>query len=129
MKWGIEAIKNIEFNTAENYTYIPFEDEYQSTMWTYLSLSYLQNFLESSGLSREDILELLPVSFKGVIWGSLETEDIDFIRRLTKPKRCLEIVEQFNLMESAALYEPNLEYKLRWLKVRWQKGYYVFANC
>jgi len=129
VKWGIEAIKNIEFNTAENYTYIPFEDEYQSTMWTYLSLSYLQNFLESSGLSREDILELLPVSFKGVIWGSLETEDIDFIRRLTKPKRCLEIVEQFNLMESAALYEPNLEYKLRWLKVRWQKGYYVFANC
>lgn len=65
MKWGIEAIKNIEFNTAGNYTYIPFEDEYESTMWTYLSLSYLQNFLESSGLSREDILELLLASFKG----------------------------------------------------------------
>lgn len=129
MKWGIEAIKNIEFNTAENYTYIPFGDGYESTMWTYLSLSYLQNFLESLGLSREYILELLPVSFKGVIWGSLEAEDIDFIRRLTKPKKCLEIVEQFNLMESVALYEPNLEYKLRWLKVRWLKGYYVFANC
>lgn len=128
MKWGIEAIRNIEFNGTEQYAILPHRNGFQSAMWTHLSLSHLQNFLESSGLSREGVLELLPVNFKGIIWERLEEEDIDFIRRLTSPDRCLEILEKFNLIEEAASYEPNMEYKLKWLKERWQKGFYVFAN-
>ncbi|KFM95229.1 hypothetical protein D0U04_27455 [Bacillus clarus] len=128
MKWGIEAIKNTEVNGTDIYKNLNIGEGYQSTSWTYLSLSYLQDFFESSGLSRDTILELLPISFKGIIWNFLEDEDVEFIRALTNPKRCLEILEEFSLMEAAVTYEPSMEFKLGWLKERWEKGYYVFAN-
>lgn len=59
MKWGIEAIKNYELNCNDLDLYTFLEEEYQSTNWGYLSLSHLQNFLETSGLDRDMILELL----------------------------------------------------------------------
>ncbi|EJQ42080.1 hypothetical protein IEE_04243 [Bacillus cereus BAG5X1-1] len=74
-------------------------------------------------------MELLPINFKGIVWGFLEDEDIKFIRTLPSPNRCLEILEEYKLMEVAVTYEQNMEFKLRWLKERWEKGYYVFANC
>ncbi|PGE94631.1 hypothetical protein, partial [Bacillus toyonensis] len=104
-------------------------EEYQSTNWSYLSLSHLQNFLETSGLDRDMILELLPINFKGIVWNSLESEDLEFLNTLTNPNRCLEILNRYNLLDSAAAYTPSMEYKLRWLKERWVKGYYIFANC
>ncbi|MFY0128125.1 hypothetical protein P3K66_20735 [Bacillus cytotoxicus] len=66
MKWGIEAIKNYELNCNDLDLYTFLEEEYQSTNWGYLSLSHLQNFLETSGLDRDMILELLPINFKGI---------------------------------------------------------------
>ncbi|MED0993541.1 hypothetical protein [Bacillus nitratireducens] len=129
MKWGIEAIKHTECSGINSDKNLNLGEEYQSTSWTYLSLSYLQDFLESTGLSRDTILELLPINFKGIVWGFLENEDIKFIHTLTSPNRCLEILEEYKLMEVAVTYEPNMEFKLRWLKDRWEKGYYVFANC
>ncbi|EEL37416.1 hypothetical protein bcere0020_51710 [Bacillus cereus Rock3-29] len=129
MKWGIEAIKSYELNCngLDRFTFLG--EEYQSTNWSYLSLSHLQNFLETSGLDRDMILELLPINFKGIVWKSLESEDLEFLNTLTNPNRCLEILDRYNLMDSAATYTPSMEYKLRWLKERWVKGYYVFANC
>ncbi|EJS68599.1 MULTISPECIES: hypothetical protein [Bacillus cereus group] len=129
MKWGIEAIKSYELNCNDSERYTFLGEEYQSTNWSYLSLSYLQNFLETSGLDRDMILELLPINFKGIVWNSLESEDLEFLNALTNPKRCLEILDRYNLMDSAATYTPSMEYKLRWLKERWVKGYYIFANC
>lgn len=129
MKWGIEAIRHTECSGTNSNRNLDLGEEYQSTSWTYLSLSYLQDFLESSGLNRDMILELLPINFKGIVWDFLENEDIKFIRTLTSPNRCLEILEEYKLMEVAVTYEPNMEFKLRWLKDRWEKGYYVFANC
>lgn len=129
MKWGIEAIRGYELNGNDLNWYTFFGERYQSTNWSYLSLSYLQNFLETSGLNRDLILELLPINFKGIVLSSLEKEDLEFLFSLTDPKRCLEILTQYNLMDSAANYTPNMEYKLRWLKERWVKGYYIFANC
>ncbi|EJR57316.1 hypothetical protein IIO_04843 [Bacillus cereus VD115] len=129
MKWGIEAIKSYELNCngLERFTFLG--EEYQSTNWSYLSLSYLQNFLETSGVDRDMILELLPINFKGIVWNSLENENLEFLNALTTPKRCLEILDRYNLMDSAATYTPSMEYKLRWLKERWRKGYYIFVNC
>jgi hypothetical protein len=130
MKWGIEAIKSYELNCngLERFTFLG--EEYQSTNWSYLSLSHLQNFLETSGLDRDMILELLPINFKGIVWNSLESADLEFLNTLTNPNRCLEILDRYNLMDShKATYTPSMEYKLRWLKERWVKGYYVFANC
>ncbi|MEH7459719.1 hypothetical protein V7183_21640 [Bacillus sp. JJ1127] len=129
MKWGIEAIRNTELDRIDSYRNISFGEGYESTGWTYISLSYLQNFLETSGLSRDVIIELLPINFKGIIWSSLEDEDFEFICALTDPKRCLEILDIYNLIDAAAAYTPNMEFKLRWLKERWEKGYYIFANC
>ncbi|MEX0135208.1 hypothetical protein MRBLBA71_001803 [Bacillus nitratireducens] len=129
MKWGIEAIRHTECSGTNSDKNLNLGEEYQSTSWTYSSLSYLQDFLESSGLSGDTILELLPINFKGIVWGFLENEDIKFIHTLTSPNRCLEILEEYKLMEVAVTYEPNMEFKLRWLKDRWEKGYYVFANC
>ncbi|PGD66381.1 hypothetical protein COM36_30790, partial [Bacillus toyonensis] len=70
----------------------------------YLSLSHLQNFLETSGLDRDMILELLPINFKGIVWNFLESEDLEFLNTLTNPNRCLEILDRYNLMDSAAAY-------------------------
>ncbi|HFO1034299.1 hypothetical protein OCD87_16155 [Bacillus paranthracis] len=41
MKWGIEAIKNYELNCNDLDLYTFLEEEYQSTNWSYLSLSHL----------------------------------------------------------------------------------------
>ncbi|MBE5096684.1 hypothetical protein COJ67_29550 [Bacillus thuringiensis] len=115
MKWGTVAIKSDELNCNDLNRYTFLVGEYHSTNWSYLSLSYLENFLEESGLDRDMILELLPINFKGIVWMSLEKADLEFLYALTNPKRCFEILDRYNLMDSAANYTPSMEYKLRWI--------------
>lgn len=44
MKWGIEAIRHTECSGTNSDRNLDLGEEYQSTSWTYLSLSYLQDF-------------------------------------------------------------------------------------
>lgn len=117
-----------DINDNRNYS-LKMLSNYQKTLWTHLSFSTFHNFLESAGLDRNTIFELLPVNFKGVIWESLEVEDFNFINSITTPMRCLEIMKKYNLLELAALHKPDLLYKLTWLQKRWEKGCHIFVNC
>jgi hypothetical protein len=85
-------------------------------MVPFLFLNFLKNFLELADSDRTTIFELLPANFKGVIWESLEIEDFNFINSITTPRRCLEIMKKYNLLERAALHKPDLLYKLNWLQ-------------
>lgn len=129
MQFSIEAIRNFLIQDTECYReMIIQENDYDNTKWNYTTFIDMNNYLKKTDMDQETVQEFLSVSFEGISFGSVTERGMTFIHSLTSPKRCLELIETYNLMERTNEYIPNMKNQLQWLKDRWEKGFYIFIN-
>ena len=104
------------------------ENDYENMKWNYTTFIDIYNYLKKTNMDQKEIQELLPVSFYEISFGSVTRRGMNFIHSLSGPKRCLELLETYKLMERTSEYVPNMQDELQWLKDRWEKGFYIFVN-
>ncbi|MEW9576760.1 hypothetical protein U9K47_15615 [Bacillus toyonensis] len=92
------------------------ENDYDNTKWNYTTFIDMNNYLKKTDMDQETVQEFLSVSFEGISFGSVTERGMTFIHSFTIPKRCLELIETYNLMERTNEYIPNMKNQLQWLK-------------
>ncbi|MGX5575912.1 hypothetical protein [Bacillus toyonensis] len=129
MQFSIDAIRNFSIQDMESYREMLLqENDYDSMKWCYTTFIDMNNYLKKTNMNQEEIQELLSVSREGISFGSVTKRGMLFIHSLTNPRRCLELVETYKLMERTHEHVPNMKAELQWLKDRWEKGFYIFVN-
>jgi hypothetical protein len=124
MGYSIQALRNFKVDRASCKVIID-DNDIECTDWSHKEFRNFYDFLESAGLDTKSIFELLPVDFNNVSLRltGLEDKEMDFLDSLTHPNKCIQIINQYKLIELAEGHTAKLY--LKWLKDLWEKGFFI----
>ncbi|MED0675261.1 hypothetical protein ABEV55_14735 [Aneurinibacillus thermoaerophilus] len=130
---SVDAIRNFtiqnKMDGSGDHEVILSDTDHEETSWTYSSVSNVYDFFEKAGMDTITAQTLLPQYSEGIVFDLLlEEQEINFLKNLTPPSICLELMEKYELLKKAKENEPNMEFKMEWLKDKWSRGFYVFIN-
>ncbi|EEL73201.1 hypothetical protein ACS2CL_19960 [Bacillus cereus group sp. BceL296] len=127
MGYSIQALRNFNIDRA-SYKVIIDDNDIECTDWSHKEFRDFYDFLESAGLDTKSIFELLPIDYNNVSLRltELEDKDMDFLESLTHPNKCIQIINQYKLIELAEGH--TAESYLIWLRDLWTKGFFIILG-
>lgn len=124
MGYSIEAIRDFSFNKVcfDEYELIVDDKNYTSTSWTTATMVEISKFFDSFGIP--DMWDKLLTGNRDIP-TYLTNEDVQWFNNLPKPKECLRLLNEYQILEKAKPNEHIL-FCLEWLKDKWEAGFTVY---